>query len=84
MSDRLYITEALDLRGLKVQLVFSDGSDSIVDVGDYIRRHPHPQYNKYLDSKKFRTFTLDGGDIIWGSNWDMIFPIEQLYEGVIR
>ena len=42
MSDRLYITEAVDLGGLKVRLVFSDGTDSTVDVGDYIRRHPHP------------------------------------------
>ena len=83
MSDRLYITEAFDLGGLKVKLVFSDGTDSTVDVGDYIRRHPHPQYNKYLDPKKFHTFTLDGGNIVWGHNWDLIFPIEQLHEGVI-
>ena len=84
MSDRLYITEAVDLGGLKVRLVFSDGTDSTVDVGDNIRRHPHPQYNKYLDPKKFRTFTIDGGNIVWGRNWDLIFPIEQLHEGVIR
>ena len=84
MSDRLYITEAVDLGGLKVRLVFSDGTDSTVDVGDYIRRHPHPQYNKYLDPKKFRTFTIDGGNIVWGRNWDLIFPIEQLHEGVIE
>lgn len=83
MSDRLYITEAIDLGGLKVRLVFNDGTNSTVDVGDYIRRHPHPQYNKYLDPKKFRTFTLDGGNIVWGRNWDLIFPIEQLHEGVI-
>lgn len=84
MSDRLYITEAVDLGGLKVRLVFSDGTNSTVDVGDYIRRHPHPQYNKYLDPKKFRTFTIDGGNIVWGHNWDLIFPIEQLHEGVIK
>ncbi len=83
MNDRLYITEAFDLGGLKVRLVFNDGTDSTVDVGDFIRRHPHPQYNKYLDPKKFSTFTLDGGNIVWGRNWDLIFPIEQLHEGVI-
>ena len=84
MSDRLYITKAVDFGGLKVRLVFSDGTDSTVDVGEYIRRHLHPQYNKYLDPNKFRTFTLDGGNIVWGRNWDLIFPIEQLHEGVIR
>ena len=50
MSDRLYITEAVDLGGLKVRLVFSDGTDSTVEVGDYIRCHPYPQYNKTLKS----------------------------------
>ena len=42
MSDRKYITEAF----VKVRLVFSHGTDNTVDVGDYIRRHPHPQYHK--------------------------------------
>ena len=83
MSDILYITEAFDLGGLKVRLVFNDGTDNTVDIGDFIRRHPHPQYNKYLNPKKFITFTLDGGNIVWGRNWDLIFPIEQLHKGVI-
>lgn len=84
MSGQLYITEAEDLGGLKVRLVFSDGTDSTVDVGDFIRRHPHPQYNKYLDPKKFASFTLDGGNIVWGRNWDLVFPIEDLYRGRIQ
>ncbi|MBQ9418245.1 MAG: DUF2442 domain-containing protein [Bacteroidales bacterium] len=63
----VYITQAFDLGGLKLRLVFSDVTDSTVDTGDFIRRHP--QYNKYLDPKKFRTFTLDGGNIVWGKNW---------------
>ncbi len=35
-------------------------------------------------SSPARTFTLDGGNIVWGRNWDLIFPIEQLHEGVIK
>ena len=31
---------------VKVRLVFNDSTDSTVDVGDYIRSNPHPQYNK--------------------------------------
>lgn len=84
MSDRLYITEATDIGGLRVRIVFSDGTNSTVDVGDFIRRHPHPQYNKYMNPKKFGTFTLDGGNIVWGQNWDLIFPIEQLHAGYLE
>ena len=80
---RLYITEAKDAGNLSVDLLFSDQTTRRVDIGDFIRRHPHPQYNKYLDPKKFSRFTLDNGNIVWGKNWDMIFPIENLYKGTI-
>ena len=39
--------------------------------------------NKYLDPRKFSRFTIDNGNVVWGKNWDMIFPIEQLHSGVI-
>jgi len=42
---------------------------------------PHPQYNKYLDPALFRTFTVDDGNIVWGEDWDLIFPVENLYMG---
>lgn len=83
MKKRLYIVEASDAGELKIHLVFNDGMSSIVDIGDFIRRHPHPQYNKYLDPKKFRKFTIEDGNVVWGRNWDLIFPIEQLYSGKV-
>ena len=49
----------------------------------FIRRHPHPQYNKYLDPKRFKKFEIENGNIVWGKNWDLIFPLEQLYAGKI-
>ncbi len=81
--ERLYITKAEDIGNLTISLTFSDNSIQTVNIGNYIRRHPHPQYNKYLDPRKFRRFTIDNGNVVWGKNWDMIFPIEQLYTGNI-
>ena len=26
---------------------------------------------------------IDNGNVVWGKNWDLIFPIEQLHSGVI-
>ena len=68
---------------LSVNLFFSDNTSRIVNIGDYIRRHPHPQYNKYLDEKLFNTFQLEDGNIVWGEDWDLIFPIEQLHQGCV-
>ena len=60
---RLYITEAKDAGNLMVDLLFSDQTSRRVDIGDFIRRHPHPQYNKYLDPRKFNHFVLENGNI---------------------
>lgn len=79
--ERLYITKAEDMGNLTVSLTFSDNTVQTVDIGDFIRRHPHPQYNKYLDPRKFRRFTIYNGNIVWGKNWDLIFPVEHLYAG---
>ena len=79
--EKLFITNAKDSGNLTVSLTFSDNTVRLVDVGDFIRRHPHPQYNKYLEPRKFSKFSIENGNIVWGKNWDMIFPIEQLYAG---
>jgi hypothetical protein len=79
--DRLFITKAENKGDLTVSLTFSDNTVRTVDIGDFIRRHPHPQYNKYLDPRKFSRFTIENGNIVWGKNWDLIFPVEQLYAG---
>lgn len=81
--ERIFITEANDVGNLNVCLHFSDNTKQTIDIGDYIRRHPHPQYNKYLDPKRFRRFSLEQGNIVWGKNWDLMFPVEQLHAGKI-
>lgn len=77
------IINAIDAGNLSVLLTFSDNTTQLVNVGDFIRRNPHPQYNKYLDPRKFKRFTIDNGNIVWGKNWDLMFPIEQLHAGNI-
>lgn len=82
--ERLYIIKAENVGNFTVSLTFNDNTVQTIDIGDYIRRHPHPQYNKYLDPRKFNRFTIENGNIVWGKNWDLIFPVEQLYVGVIE
>ena len=79
--ERLFITKAENRGNLTVSLTFSDNTVRTVDIGDFIRRPPHPQYNKYLDPRKFSRFTIENGNIVWGKNWDLIFPVEHLYAG---
>jgi len=77
------IVKAEYVGDLSVKIVFNDDTTNIVDVGTFIKNHPHPQYNKYLKENNFKKFKIDLGNIVWGENWDLIFPIEQLYKGKI-
>ncbi|MBQ9665459.1 MAG: DUF2442 domain-containing protein [Bacteroidaceae bacterium] len=80
----LKIEEAVYVGDLKVNLRFNDGVVVLLDFGSWIRQNPHPQYNRYLDERKFKRFYLDDmGNIAWGRNRDLYFPIDQLHEGHI-
>ncbi|MBQ8737626.1 MAG: DUF2442 domain-containing protein [Bacteroidaceae bacterium] len=81
--NRLYVKSAIDAGNLTVHLTFSDNTVRLVNIGDYIRKHPHPQYNKYLDPRKFKRFAIENGNVVWGKNWDLMFPVEQLHSGVL-
>lgn len=80
---RIMIKEAHSVGNLTVEMTFNDNTIQRVNIGEFIHSHPHPQYDKYLDEREFAKFTLDDGNIVWGEDWDLIFPIEQLYAGAI-
>lgn len=79
----LSIVSAKYVRPLSVDIRFSDGTEKVVDVGNFIKQHPHPQYDKYLDERKFKTFAISMGNLVWGKNWDLIFPVEDLHSGIL-
>ena len=50
---------------ITVDVVFNDGTRQHIDIGAFVRKHPHPQYDKYLDlpclgNASFNTATSHG------------------------
>ena len=43
----LSIVSAKYVAPLKVELHFNDDTVKTIDVGAFIKKHPHPQYNSY-------------------------------------
>ena len=78
------IVKATCVEGYKVKIEFSDSTNQIVDFGTFLDKNPHPLYNKYKDIKLFKQFKIEAGNIVWGKNWDLIFPVDQLYKGKIK
>lgn len=64
-----------------LRILFTDGFQRDLDIGEFIRNHPHPQYDKYLLEENFLQFSIEMGNLVWGKDWDLIFPIESLYLG---
>ncbi|MDR0872878.1 MAG: DUF2442 domain-containing protein [Prevotellaceae bacterium] len=84
MNETKYINivNADYLGDYKIKLQFNDDVVRQIDFGYFLQNHPHPQHNKYRDLRNFRKFKIDGGNIVWGKNWDLIFNPRKLYEGI--
>ena len=81
MENQIQIIEAVYNDDLTVNILFNDQTRRRIDVGEFIREHPHPQYDKYLKVVNFKKGKLLNGNIIWGN--DLEFHLEDLYSGNI-
>lgn len=77
------IVDAVYAGGLSLNITFSDGAVRHVDFSQFLLQHPHPQHDKYADPEKFKSFEIENGNLVWGKDWDMVFPLEDLYSGTI-
>lgn len=75
------IIAAYYLDGYKIKIEFNDHKSSIVDFAAFLNTHNHPQYNEYKNKKKFKQYRIENGNLVWGKDWDLIFPIWNLYNG---
>lgn len=67
----------------KLRLQFDDGHESTVDFGPFLKNSEHPSIRAYLDLKRFKNFTVEDGVLHW-NDFDLVFPMAELYEGKIR
>ena len=65
-----------------IRIFFSDGSDKLVDFKPFLESSVHPSIRKYLDETKFKEYQIVDGNINW-NDYDLIFPIEDLFIGKI-
>jgi hypothetical protein len=63
-----------------VRIFFSDGVNKLVDFKPFLESSLHPSIRKYLNESKFKEYQIIDGNLNW-NDYDMIFPIEDLYQG---
>jgi hypothetical protein len=81
---RLKVTKATYLDGYRLLIEFTDNKHQIVDFSEVLSTRALGYYGKYREPKNFKKFRIENGNVVWGKNWDLIFPIEQLYKGKIE
>jgi len=84
MTLTIRVIDALYISNYKVLITFSDGKQQTVDFENFLKTNSHPQFAEYLDLKKFKKFKIERGNLVWGKDWDLIFPVEELHEGKIK
>ena len=78
----LEVTEAKYVSAYKLLLTFNDGEIRVGDFGPFLEKARNPDTTDFRNLKKFKSFRIEGGDLIWG-DYQMIFPIMDLYRGDI-
>lgn len=80
----LKIEKATYIDGFRVSIVFNDGNKNTVDFKEFLDTVNGGFWAKYKKPSVFKKFTIENGNLVWGKDWDLIFPITQLYKGKIK
>jgi hypothetical protein len=80
--DIIEIKSAKYIGDFAIRIFFNDGKHRLIDFKPFLESSLHPSIRKYLDEKKFMNFDLIDGNLNW-NDYDLIFPIDNLYEGRI-
>lgn len=70
------------LSGYKLKVYFNDGKQQTIDFEPFLKCSHNPMIREYLDPKKFASFRLEYGDLVW-DDYGLCFPILDLYENRI-
>ncbi len=68
--------------GYNLRLTFNDGTSRLMDFEPFLRKAQHPDITKYRGLRKFKSFQILDGNLMWG-DYEMIFPVWDLYRGAI-
>ena len=78
----LEVTQAEYVSDYKLRVTFNDGTARMVDFEPFLRKARNPDLTQYRQLRKFKSFRLHYGDLMWG-DYEMIFPITDLHAGEI-
>ncbi len=75
----IQIEEAVYLRGYEILILFNNNRMKVIDFASAIQKYAKGDYSIYSNKKQFSKFRIENGNIVWGKNWDLIFPVQDVF-----
>lgn len=76
------VVSAVQTDEYRLRIGFDDGTEREIDFKPFLNGSHHPSLRAYLDAKRFQSFRIEFGDLVWG-DYEMCFPVMDLYQGQI-
>ena len=76
------MTGAVYVDGYTIRVTFSDHTEREIDFTRPFAKLKG-YYAQYREPTAFQSFIIDGGNLVWGEDWDVIFPVWSLYSGSV-
>ena len=81
-TDLIEVMAANYIGDYAIRILFTDGNEKLVDFKPFLTKSLHPSISRYLDESLFKQFKISNGNLNW-NDYDLIFPIHNLYDGII-
>ncbi len=75
----LSIIKAEYVCGYKILIYFSDSRQRVIDFQPLFLKFVKGEYSEFFEPGNFKKFIIKDGNISWGKNEDVIFPVAFLY-----
>jgi hypothetical protein len=76
------VTAARYISDFSVAITFSSGITQLVNFLPLFDKYAKGDNLKYFAPERFRKFIVKNGNIYWGKNEDLIFPVNLLYKRI--
>jgi len=76
------VATAIYIDDYAIRVSFNDETEKLVNFKPFLLKSLHPSISKYLDENLFKQFKISDGNLNW-NDYDLIFPVHDLYEGII-
>lgn len=78
-EESLTIPKAHYLGSYKILLWFSNSKQRIFNFEPLFQKYAKAEYSAWSRPSNFKKYVVDNGNIYWGKNEDVIFPVSFLY-----